>query len=117
MLHGLMMQQKAKQLIFLDGVEVGSRVSGTLVTSGSNLIKIGNGYLTTALANVGATSNNNYFEGSIDGVKISTVLKPGNVIQQINEIVVTGKSPIVTSGFKHIGLRWLPFNHNYLDRK
>jgi hypothetical protein len=105
---------KGKQLIFLDGVEVGSRVSGTLVTSGSNLIKIGNGYLTTALANVGATSNNNYFEGSIDGVKISTVLKPGNVIQQINEIVVTGKSPIVTSGFNTLVCAGFPLTTTIL---
>ena len=88
---------KGKQIIFLDGVEVGSRTSGALQPGAANLFKIGNGYLNTTLQNVATTGNNQFFEGSIDQVKITSTLRPGNTKQLYNEIIILSSTPEVSS--------------------
>lgn len=88
---------KGKQIIYLDGVEVGSRTSGTLQPAAANLFKIGNGFLNTTLANVPTTGNNQYFEGSIDQVKVTSTLRAGNVLQLFNEIKILSKTPEVAA--------------------
>ncbi len=85
---------KGKQIIFLDGVEVGSRASGALQPGAATFFKIGNGYLNTTLQNVATTGNNQFFEGSIDQVKITSTLRAGNAIQLYNEIRVTNVTPV-----------------------
>jgi hypothetical protein len=82
-----------KQIIYLDGVEVGSRTSGTLQPGAASIFKIGNGYLNTTLANVATTGNNQFFEGMIDDVKITSTLRPGNALQLFNEIRITKVTP------------------------
>jgi hypothetical protein len=82
-----------KQIIYLDGVEVGSMTSAALQIGTSNIFKIGNGYLNTTLQNVNTTGNNQFFEGLIDDVKITSTLKAGNVIQLFNDIKIYGQTP------------------------
>ncbi|MFA9214549.1 MAG: LamG-like jellyroll fold domain-containing protein, partial [Candidatus Methylacidiphilales bacterium] len=82
-----------KQIIFLDGVEVGSITSAALQVGTANIFKIGNGYLNTTLANVSFTGNNQFFEGLIDDVNITTTLKTGNVLQLFNDIKVYEQTP------------------------
>lgn len=85
---------KGKQIIYFDGEEVGSSPSAAIPINIGNILKFGNGYLSaTTLANVGTTSNSNYFAGSIDQVRISNTIKPGNALQLFNEIIITGSSP------------------------
>lgn len=84
---------KGKQIIFLDGVEVGSRASGALQPGAATIFKIGNGYLNTTLQNVATTGNSQFFEGSIDDVKITSTLRPGNAIQLFNEIKINKITP------------------------
>lgn len=86
-----------KQIIYLDGVEVGSMTSAALQIGTSNIFKIGNGYLNTTLQNVNTTGNNQFFEGLIDDVRITSTLKAGNVIQLYNDIKIYGQIPAASS--------------------
>lgn len=89
---------RARQYLYLDGVEVGNRTSPALVPGTATLFKIGNGYL-GAMTNVtNPATTNQYFIGQIDNVKILYgALQLGNVLQLKNEIIVYNTNPANTS--------------------